>query len=280
MIYKGAKKGSMDAFGSYTPIGLLMHAFKLVDVVFLEELVEDTKLFLTPAQEGYIANRGARGNILRARMYTTLTLELGMVVVMTLLDYTGAFDAIARSSTDVVLGKSGARRKLRSLHRKIAAAATGRVRTKGLDGAEVKTDPFEMTRGGIQGLGSRAYLFILCLNESLDEDDALGNDLDYAIRRECLRLETLEREEAEGGVVHTRWLAPRTAFSVAQDVERSLGSPRMLHGHLHQLHASSINCMLNRRVYYKMLHLYHIERGNLLQYKLIYSSCMYIVQLY
>ena len=40
----------------------------------------------------------------------------------------------------------------------------------------------------------------------------------------------------------------RTAFSVAQDVERSLGSPRMLHGHLHQLHASSISCMLNRRV--------------------------------
>ena len=45
----------------------------------------------------------------------------------------------------------------------------------------------------------------------------------------------------------------RTAFSVAQDVERSLGSPRMLHGHLHQLHASSISCMLNRRVFHKML---------------------------
>ena len=81
-----------------------------------------------------------------------------------LLDYTGAFDATARSFTDVVLGKSGARRKLRSLHRKVAAAATGRVRTQGLDGAEVKTDPFEMTRGGIQGLGSTAYLFILCLS--------------------------------------------------------------------------------------------------------------------
>jgi hypothetical protein len=106
MIYKGAKKGSMDAFGSYRPIGLLMHAFKVVDVVFLEELVEDTELFLSPAHEGYRANKGARGNILRARMYTTLTLELGMVGVMTLLDYTGAFDATARSfvrSISVVL---------------------------------------------------------------------------------------------------------------------------------------------------------------------------------
>ena len=45
----------------------------------------------------------------------------------------------------------------------------------------------------------------------------------------------------------------RTAFSVAQDVERSLGSPRMLHGHLHQLHASFITCMMNRRFFHKML---------------------------
>ena len=29
--------------------------------------------------------------------------------------------------------------------------------------------------------------------------------------------------------------------------KESIGSPRMLHGHLHQLHASSISCMLNRR---------------------------------
>ena len=71
MIDKGAKKGSMDAFGSYRPIELLMHAFKVVDVVFLEELVEDTELFLSPAQEGFRVNAGARGNILRARLYTT-----------------------------------------------------------------------------------------------------------------------------------------------------------------------------------------------------------------
>ena len=56
---------------------------------------------------------------------------------------------------------------------------------------------------------------------------------------------------------------------MAQDVEGSLGSPRMLHGHLHHLHASSISYMLNRRVFTKY---YHIDGGKLLQYKLIYSS--------
>ena len=69
----------------------------------------------------------------------------------------------------------------------------------------------------------------------------------------------------------------RTAFSVAQDVERSLGSPRMLHGHLHQLlHASSI-MQLHVESPGFFTKCYHIDRGNLLQYKLIYSSRMYIV---
>ena len=69
----------------------------------------------------------------------------------------------------------------------MAAAATCRVRTQGLDGAEAKTEPFKMTRGGIHGLGSTAYLFIPCLSKILVEDDALNNDLDHAIRRGCFQ---------------------------------------------------------------------------------------------
>ena len=59
MIYKAPKKGSVDIFGSYRPIGLIRHAFKLSDVVFQEELVQDTELFLTPAQNGFRALTGA-----------------------------------------------------------------------------------------------------------------------------------------------------------------------------------------------------------------------------
>ena len=121
----------------------------------------------------------------------------------------------------------------------MAAAATGRVRTQGLDGVEAKTEPFEMTRGGIQGLGSTAYLFILCLSEILEEEDALNNDLDYAIRRECLRIETLEREEAEGGVVHERWLAPVTTQLTREAVVGSaaggIGSVTSTRPMLHQI---------------------------------------------
>ena len=123
----------------------------------------------------------------------------------------------------------------------MAAAATCRVRTQGLDGAEAKTEPFKMTRGGIHGLGSTAYLFIPCLSKILVEDDALNNDLDHAIRRECSRIETLEREEAEGGVVHERWLAPVTKqwtrAAVVGTATSIIGSVTSTRPMLHQIAA-------------------------------------------
>eukprot|EP01051_Picozoa_sp_SAG22_P024212 SAG22_NODE_6609_length_832_cov_0.778990_1_plen_122_part_00 len=49
MLYKGAKKGTVDAFDAYRPIGLLSHAWKLAEAVFMEEQAADTELFLEPA---------------------------------------------------------------------------------------------------------------------------------------------------------------------------------------------------------------------------------------
>ena len=44
MIYKGAKKGTVNEFEAYRPIGLMRHTWKLVESVFLEELIDDTEL--------------------------------------------------------------------------------------------------------------------------------------------------------------------------------------------------------------------------------------------
>ena len=49
MIYKGPRKGSVNQFESYRPVGLMRHAWKVIDVIFTEELVGDTELFLLPA---------------------------------------------------------------------------------------------------------------------------------------------------------------------------------------------------------------------------------------
>ena len=49
------------------------------------------------------------------------------------------------------------------------------------------------------------------------------------------------QEQRQDGVLG----GPRIFLGIlsTSDVERSPGSPRMLHGHLHQLHAPSISCM-------------------------------------
>ena len=189
MIYKGPKKGSVNVFGSYRPIGLIRHAFKLVDAVFQEELAIDTELFLSPAQEGFRALRGAPGNILRTRLFVTVVGAIGMEGLLTLLDYSGAFDATSHKFIDTVLGKAGARRKLRELHRKVRAVTQGKVRVRGPDGTLSLSDPFQILRGGAQGGLSVPWVFNCCLSDILEEDDSNRGDLDYAIRRDCLRLE-------------------------------------------------------------------------------------------
>ena len=82
MLWKGAKKGTVNEFEAYRPIGLMRHACKLADMVFVEELAEDTELFLDPHQEGSRKNRGARGNILRARLFIDTALGLGQEGVL------------------------------------------------------------------------------------------------------------------------------------------------------------------------------------------------------
>ena len=52
MLYKGSKKGTVSEFEAYRPIGLMRHAWKLADSIFVEELVKETELFLDPAQIG------------------------------------------------------------------------------------------------------------------------------------------------------------------------------------------------------------------------------------
>jgi hypothetical protein len=133
-------------------------------------------------------------------LFVTVVAAIGMGGLMTLLDYNGAFDATSHKFIDTVLGKAGARRKLRALHRHIRAVTQGKVRVRGPDGTLSLTDPFQILRGGAQdGLGV-PWVFLCCISDILEEDDSNRGDLDYAIRRDCLRLECLH----SGG---DRWYA-------------------------------------------------------------------------
>eukprot|EP01050_Picozoa_sp_SAG11_P022029 SAG11_NODE_4055_length_2084_cov_4.117884_1_plen_636_part_10 len=73
------------------------------------------------------------------------------------------------------------------------AAATGRVRIRTAGGGTALSPPFDLDRGGIQGGMSTPWTFILAVTEVLFEDSSRRHDLDYAIRRACLRLEIADR---------------------------------------------------------------------------------------
>ena len=181
----------MDEFAAYRPIGLMWHAWKVVDVVFMEELAEDTELFLSPAHDGSRALRGARGPLLCVRMFISVALAVGMEGVLCLLVYSAAFNAIAHTFMDEVLGKSGARVQLRSFYRKVVKAVKGKVKVRAPDGTvSALSEAFDIDRGGIQGGMSTPWIYCVCATELVAEDDALRHDLDFAIRRECLRLES------------------------------------------------------------------------------------------
>ena len=45
MLWKGAMKGSSDDCNTYRPVDLLPHFYKLLSLVLLEELTEDTDLY-------------------------------------------------------------------------------------------------------------------------------------------------------------------------------------------------------------------------------------------
>ena len=197
MIYKGAKKGSVNQFEAYRPIGLMRHAWKIFEMVFVEELAEDTHLFLEPSQEGSRPARGARSNILRARVFIDVTLALGWKGVMTLLDYSGAFDATSRKFLDESIIKAGARQELVEIYRSAMNAAVGQVKMKRADGSVALSAGFDLGRGGIQGGMSTPWIFILATTAILEADESRRHDLDYAIWLECLRREVERRDTGQ-----------------------------------------------------------------------------------
>jgi hypothetical protein len=63
MLWKGPAKGSSDEHKNYRPIDLQNHAWKLVGVLLLLRLIEETELFLPEDQAGFRADRGRTSGV-------------------------------------------------------------------------------------------------------------------------------------------------------------------------------------------------------------------------
>ena len=123
MFWKGAKKGTVDEHAAYRPIGLMRHALKLVEVVLLHFLHEETATFQPESQGGFRWSRGCRDHLLRLRLIIDRCLQLGQSAVICLLDFRGAFDTVSHRRLDAALKQAGATRKTRAIFRAILKSA-------------------------------------------------------------------------------------------------------------------------------------------------------------
>jgi hypothetical protein len=156
MCYKGPKEGSVNLFGSYRPT---LYWLNLARVQGCGRGVSRRAGDRYIAQDGFRAHTGSRGNNLRVILFMTVTGTLGMQGLLSMLDYSGAFDALSHRFIDEVLGTAGARNKLRALHRRIRELTTGKVRVRGPVGTMTLRGPFKMLKGGAQGRLSVPWVF-------------------------------------------------------------------------------------------------------------------------
>ena len=169
MIFK--RKGSHNDCSKYRAIGLLNHTYKIMSVILLKRIVEECADFLSEWQAGFRANRGCRDNILLLRMLYDYIIAKKESCIVTFIDYTAAFDSISHKFMDATLAKAGASRKSRAIFRAIYAAATGAARVRSTDGEFIYSGSFNIGRGVIQGDIISPILFIIALDQLMQEYD-------------------------------------------------------------------------------------------------------------
>ena len=175
MIYK--RKGSPNDCTKYRAIGLLNHAYKIMSTVLLRRIVEECKSFFSEWQAGFRAMRGCRDNVMLLRVLYDQVINNNSKCVVTYIDYTAAFDSVSHKFLDATLAKAGASAKSRAIFRAIYEAASGIARVRGIDGQAVYSEEFDVGRGVIQGDIMSPILFILALDQIIQQHDVEGRGM-------------------------------------------------------------------------------------------------------
>jgi ribonuclease HI/exonuclease III len=183
MIWKGASKGTADNHANYRPIDLQNHRWKVIGVLLLMRLIEETELFLPESQNGFRWRRGGRDSLLRTRLFIERVLGFGRRAWLFLQDYRSAFDSARHSSLERSLKRAGATRKSLAMFRLISKSARGVVKVRRANGTTGKSKPFDIDRGVIQGGMDSPWDFVLGLACVLQDADPQRRSLDYDIRQ-------------------------------------------------------------------------------------------------
>ena len=95
-------------------------------------------------------------------------------VVVTYIDFAAAFDSVSHKFLDEALARAGAKRKTRALLREIYQAAQGAVQVQDETGKVRLSKTFTIRRGVVQGDIISPILFILALDQMVQETDTEG----------------------------------------------------------------------------------------------------------
>ena len=168
------KKGSCDELSNYRALCMLNHAYKILSICLLKRIVAETEWFLSDWQAGFRGGRGCRDNILLLRVIYDNIIRNNKQCVVTYIDFAAAFDSVSHKFLDEALAKAGAKRKTRALLRAIYQAAQGAVQIRDDTGKVRLSQSFTVQRGVVQGDIISPILFLLALDQMVQEADIEG----------------------------------------------------------------------------------------------------------
>ena len=150
------KKEDPEKCANYICIGLLNHGYKILSVILLHRLLQECKSFFSDWQAGFRKQRGCRDNILILRIIYDQFIRGNSKLIVTF---------VSHKFIDAALAKAGASRKTRAIFRVIYRAASGVAKASGTQGKFVFSEPFDISRGVVQGDIISPILFILALDK-------------------------------------------------------------------------------------------------------------------
>ena len=102
------RKGSAADRTKYRAICIHNHSYKLLSVLLLKRLSQETEKFLPESQAGFRKGRGCRDNITVLRWLIDATLAAGQQLTISFIDFKAAFDTVSHKLLDKALAGAGA----------------------------------------------------------------------------------------------------------------------------------------------------------------------------
>ena len=159
ILFKG--KGSIHDHAGYRPIGLFNVATKVITMCILLLMREDIENFLPDWQYGFRKGRSTGQAIAVWQWMRDVIVGRGEKALAMLLDFEDAFTSISHVFLFYAMEKAGIAPHLIRLSKELYKIAKGQVRTKGLDGEVVLSDPYDINNGVIKGNGPSPQEFLV-----------------------------------------------------------------------------------------------------------------------